>query len=42
MYIWLEGPPLMKEGWKYVPMEVGEQCALMVGTHLLLLWYVVN
>ena len=28
-YIWWEGPPLMKELWKYVLVEVGEQCVLL-------------
>ncbi|KAL5468939.1 hypothetical protein EMCRGX_G030099 [Ephydatia muelleri] len=29
-YVWWEAPPLMREEWKYVLMELGEQCVLIL------------
>ena len=41
-YVWWEAPLLMREEWKYVLMELGEQCVLVTGISKMPLWCAVN
>ena len=38
MFVWWEAPISMKVEWKCASMTSGEQCVIMAGTGLMLLW----
>ena len=35
-FVWLMDGPLMKEGWRSVSMECGEQCVTLAGAAVML------